>query len=218
MYLNGLRLSYDEFIDIGSIFKNNMRRGIMSTATQKIQTGHIVNGVDTDRVLDLAGNMQQDENYGKFKFRATNRWIDGAHSRSAIQGFLAGGEENTGREEPHYVDADQPYFLAGENNAPNPVEYVLHALDSCLTVTLVSHAAVQGIDLEKVETSSEGDMDARGFFGISDKVNKGYERIRVNMRVKSDADVETLTKLAMYSPVYEMVSKAIPVDFTLTKI
>jgi len=61
-------------------------------------------------------------------------------------------------------------------------------------------------------------MNARGFFGISDTVNKGYERIRVNMQVKSEAGVETLTALAMHSPVYEMVSRAVPVEFSLTKI
>ena len=61
-------------------------------------------------------------------------------------------------------------------------------------------------------------MNARGFFGISEHVNKGFERIRVNMKIKSDADEKTLTELAMYSPVYEMVSKAIPVEFNLTKI
>jgi hypothetical protein len=38
------------------------------------------------------------------------------------------------------------------------------------------------------------------------------------MKIKSDADEKTLTELAMYSPVYEMVSKAIPVEFNLTKI
>jgi len=35
------------------------------------------------------------------------------------------------------------------------------------------------------------------------------------MRVDSQASVETLTELAMHSPVYEMVSKAVPVEFTL---
>ena len=190
----------------------------MSTATQTAQTSHVINGVDTDQVLDLAGNMQEDANYGKFRFRAANQWINGAHSRTAIQSFFAGGAENTSRKEPHYVDADQPYFLAGEDSAPNSVEYVLHALDSCLTVTLVNHASVQGIDLESVETASEGEMDARGFFGISDEVKKGYERIKVTMRVKSDADTDTLTKLAMYSPVYEMISNSVPVDFTLIKV
>ena len=61
-------------------------------------------------------------------------------------------------------------------------------------------------------------MNARGFFGISDKINKGYKQIRVNMQVKSDADVATLTQLAMHSPVYEVISRSVPVDFTLTKI
>ena len=187
----------------------------MNTAEQ---ISHIINGVDTQGVMDLATKIAQDEDYGKFQFRAHNQWINGARSRSTIQDFFAGGKENTDRKKSLIVDADQPMFLGGENTAPNPVEHLLHALDSCLTVTLVYHAAVQGIHLEAVETSSEGDMNARGFFGISDKVNKGYKQIRVNMRVKSDADVPTLTQLAMHSPVYEVISRSVPVDFILTKI
>ena len=38
------------------------------------------------------------------------------------------------------------------------------------------------------------------------------------MRVKADADVDTLTALAMYSPVYEMISRSVPTEFTLSKI
>ena len=72
--------------------------------------------------------------------------------------------------------------------------------------------------LENVVITAEGDMDARGFFGVSDKVNKGYQHIRVHMQVKSDADIETLTKLAMYSPVYEVVSNSVPIEFKMTKI
>lgn len=190
----------------------------MSTATRIEQQTNIFNGVDTDAVMEMAGNIKQDEEFGKFRFRAQNAWIDGAHSCSTIQGFFAGGEEHTGRDHALTVNSDQPVYLGGKNIAPNPVEHYLHALDSCLNVTLVYHAAVRGIPLESVEVSSEGKMNARGFFGISPDVNKGFERIRVNMKVKSDADEETLTKLAMYSPVYEMVSKAVPVEFNLTKI
>jgi hypothetical protein len=36
------------------------------------------------------------------------------------------------------------------------------------------------------------------------------------MRVKSEASVEELTELALYSPVYDIVSKSLPVEFTLT--
>lgn len=190
----------------------------MSTATQTKQQTNVINGVDKDAVLEMSGNIQLNEEFGKFRFRAHNEWVDGAHSCSTIQGFYAGGEEHTGRDQALTVNADQPAYLGGNNIAPNPVEHYLHALDSCLNVTLVYHAAVQGISLESVEVSSEGEMNARGFFGISEDVSKGFERIRVSMKVKSNADEETLKKLAMYSPVYEMVSKAIPVEFSLMKI
>ena len=189
----------------------------MSTATAE-QIKPLINGIDTEQVVDLASKISQDEDYGKFKFRATNAWIDGSRSRTSIQDFYAGGKEDTSRNQALTVDADQPLFLAGENTAPNAVEHLLHSLTSCLNVTLVYHAAVQGIPLEEIKLSAEGEMNARGFFGISETVNKGYERIRVNMQVKSEADVETLTALAMHSPVYEMVSRAVPVEFSMTKI
>ncbi len=189
----------------------------MSTATaEKIKP--LVNGIDTGHVMELATKISADEGYGELKFRATNDWINGSRSRTSIQGFYAGGKEDTGRSQPLSVDADQPVFLGGKNTAPNAVEYLLHSLTSCLNVTLVYHAAVQGIPLEAVRVSAEGDMNARGFFGISDKVDKGYRRIRVNMQVKSEADTETLTALAMHSPVYEMVSRSVPVEFSMTKI
>jgi len=182
------------------------------------QVSHFVNGVDTDGVVDLATRISADAEVGKSSFRVSNRWLEGTRSRSTVQGFYTNGAEDTSRGKAHLVDADQPAFLYGDDTAPNPVEYVLHALCSCLCVTLVAHASVQGIHLGAVETRAEGDMDARGFFGISDEVSKGYERIRVEMRVESDADVETLTVLAMHSPVYEMLSRAATVKFTLTKI
>jgi hypothetical protein len=36
------------------------------------------------------------------------------------------------------------------------------------------------------------------------------------MRVKSDASVEELTEMALYSPVYDVVSTSLPTEFTLT--
>ena len=188
----------------------------MSTAAEK--TSPLVNGIDTGHVIELATKMSEDENYGQFKFRANNHWLHGSRSRTSIQGFYAGGEERNDRKDRLTVDADQPYFLVGENTAPNAVEHLLHSLTSCLSTTLVAHASVQGIELEEVEISAEGDMDARGFFGVSDEVNRGYNQIHVDMQVKSNADIETLRKLASYSPVYEVISRSVPVDLKITKI
>jgi uncharacterized OsmC-like protein len=189
----------------------------MSTATAE-KINPFVNGIDTDQVVSLVTKVAEDEAYGKFQFRANNQWIHGSRNRTSIQGFYAGCKEDTSRNEPLTVDADQPAFLAGRNTAPNSVEYYLHALTSCLTTTLSYHASVQGIELDEVSVIAKGDMNVRGYFGISDEINRGYERIRVEMQVKSPADVETLTALAMHSPVYEMVSRGVTVEFTMTKI
>lgn len=177
-----------------------------------------VNGIDPERVKALAGQIQQDPDYGRFQFRARNLWVDGSRNRSAIQGFYAGREERHERREELTVEADQPDFFGGTNVAPNPVEHLLHSLGSCLTNTLVYHASVQGIDLGSVETAVRGDLDARGFFGLSDHVRRGYHGIHVTMRVASEADEDQLTALAMHSPVYEMVSRSTPVEFVLEKV
>lgn len=93
---------------------------------------------------------------------------------------------------------------------------MLHALASCLTTTLVYHAAVQGIVVEAVESSLAGDIDVRGVLGLRQDVRKSLNRIAVNMRVKSKATAEELKELASYPPVYDLVSRSLPVELTLT--
>ena len=186
----------------------------MNNTAEKLD--HVVNGIDTSRIVDLATNMAADENFGKFRFRAENQWIDGIRSRTSIKDFYAGGDERTERSQALTVDADQPVYLGGQNTAPNAVEHYLNSLTSCLSTTLTAHASVQGFALEALEVSAEGQMDARGFFGVSDDVNRGYSKIRVDIRARTSADEETLRNMASYSPVYEMVSKAIPVELNIT--
>ena len=52
---------------------------------------------------------------------------------------------------------------------------------------------------------------------MDDTVRKGFSAVRVKMRVKSDADVETLKSLTQYSPVYDIVSKSLPVEISVEK-
>ena len=188
----------------------------MSTSNATQSTPQMVNGVDVSQVMNVIDEIEADPGYAKFQFRATNRWINGGHSRSRIKEFFAGNAEDTTRTEAYSLDADEPRIAAGQDNAPNSMEYVLHALATCLTATLVSHAAVRGIEIESVESSYTGDMDVQGLFGLSDEVRRGFNKVIVNMRVKSVATAEELTELALYSPVYDIVSRSLPVEFKLT--
>jgi len=188
---------------------------MMTTNTAFETPRNFTNGVDVDQVMSVIGEIEKDTDYAKFQFRARNEWIDGALNRSRIHDYFAAGKEDDSRTEAFVLDADEPPLVAGKDSAPTAVEHVLHALASCLTTSLVYHAAVQGIELGAVESTYEGDIDVRGLFGLSDEVRKGFNKIRVNMRVRSDAPAEQLTELAMYSPVYDIVSNSLPCEFVL---
>jgi hypothetical protein len=84
-----------------------------------------------------------------------------------------------------------------------------------MTTTMVYHAASRGIEIDAVESSFEGDIDIRGFTGLSNDVPKGYQRIRVTFRVKTGGDAGVLTELVRMSPVYNSVCGSVPIDLTV---
>ena len=175
------------------------------------QDATFTNGVNVTGLSDTISAVKKDPSIAAFKFKAKNRWVDGGENRTTVQDYFGGGQEHH-RKEAFVMTNDEPPILLGEDSAPNPVEYVLNALAGCLTTSMVFHAAARGIEIEAVDSELEGDIDIQGFLGLSEDVRKGYHNIRVNMRVKSDATPEQLTKCAMFSPVYDIVSTSVPVD------
>ena len=177
----------------------------------------IINGVDVDEMGKNIEAINSNPELARFQFRANNRWLTGGYNRSTIKGFYGAGQEDTTRRDPFVLEADEPPVLLSQDRAANPVEYVLHALAACLTTSLVYHAAARGIKVEEVESRLEGDLDLRGFLGLSKDVRKGYQNIRVTFTVKSDASADTLRELYQYSPVFDIVSNPVPVSVSVEK-
>jgi uncharacterized OsmC-like protein len=152
----------------------------------------------------------------RFQFRATNRWLGGAHNRSTIKGFFAAGAEDATRTEAFQVDAGEPAILLGSDTGPNPAEHLLHALAACLTTSIVYVAAARKVELISVESMLTGDMDVRGALGVDEEPRNGFERIRVSFRVAGDAPAEKLREIVerakARSAVYDMVTNGVPVD------
>ena len=66
---------------------------------------------------------------------------------------------------------------------------------------------MRGIHIEELESEIEGDIDLRGFMGLSNDVRKGYQNIRVKFKVKADTNnTEKFRELAQFSPVFDVVS------------
>ena len=155
---------------------------------------------------------------GKFKFRANNKWINGGHNQTTIDNFH-GIQQEHDHADPFKLDADEPPLLLGEDIGPNPVEYALTALAACVTTALVYHAAAKGIKLNAVESRLEGDIDLRGFLGISDDVRRGYENIRIYYKIDADVPDEELEELIQmgtkYSPVFDTFTNPVTVTAQL---
>lgn len=177
----------------------------------------ITNGVNVTALGETIEAVQGNKDIASFKFRAKNIWMGGDHNRTTIDGFYGACQENPHAKGPFNMDNAEPPVLLGEGEAPNPVEFILHALAGCLTTTMAYHAAARGIEIETIRSELEGDLDLRGFLGLSDKVRKGFETIRVTLYVKSDAKESDLLALAKYSPVYDIVSNSLPVYVKIMK-
>jgi uncharacterized OsmC-like protein len=173
------------------------------------------NGVDTATLFATLDAVKAQPEIAKFQFRASNTWVNGTHNRSTLSGFYGALQE---MEHKHAttVDADHPAVLVGDDNAPTPVEYLLHAIAACLTAGVANVAAARGVELTKVTSTVQGDIDLLGILGLSDgAVRNGYEQIKVSFHIDGDADEETLRRIVEQSrkrsAVYDVLTNGTPV-------
>ena len=148
-----------------------------------------VNGVNVTKLIGTMEAIRSRPILSKFNFRAKGEWIEGGHNQITINDFYGAGQTHT-RSRPFVYDEDEPPVLLGEDHGANAGEYALAALSSCLTSTLIYHAAAQGVVIDEVETTLSGDIDLQGYLGMSENVRNGYERVKVTFKVKSDASKE----------------------------
>lgn len=176
------------------------------------KTLNTVNGIDMDILHETVGKIQREPEMGKSKFRVNNKWINGDQNCSTVSDFVSGNQQIS-HKTTFKLCADEPAMLAGQDKDANPVEYLLSSLASCVTTSIVAHAAVNGINIEELESQVEGDIDIRGFLGLAADVPKGFSNIRIKFKVKADTDdMEKLKKFAQFSPVYNTITKGAKVD------
>ncbi len=104
-------------------------------------------------------------------------------SESFVDGYVLGGEKIA---RSFKIIADEPTELLGTNRAPNPQELLMAAVNACMMVGYVAGAALKGIELESVEIVTKGELDLRGFLGLSDTVPAGYRNLDYDVRIKGN--------------------------------
>src|SRR5438105_5144988 len=74
-------------------------------------------------------------------------------------------------------------------------DMLLEALVACAGVTLNAVATALGIELRDASLQAEGDLDFRGTLGLSKDVPIGFQRIRLQITLDTDASDEQVGNL-----------------------
>ena len=135
----------------------------------------------------------------KATFYVKSEWNGGFNVTSRSKGFRIGGQ-NIERNTEYRTQYDFPDQLSGEGRGPIVCE-------SCMG-SLAAWATSRGIQIDSIDINVEGDVDLRGFTGISTDVRPGAQQFRVNMNIKSKtASKEQINELRefgkRFSPAFD---------------
>ncbi len=104
-------------------------------------------------------------------------------------------------------ETDSPSFMGGGGNRPGPMHYCFYGLASCYTATFATVASMLGIELKRLTTKVEADVNFSRVFGMGDA--PVMEEVRVTLTVVSDAPEERIREAEA------LAIERCPVVFTL---
>ena len=177
----------------------------------------IRNGVDSEQMYGTLDAIKATPELGVFQFRARNRWIDGAHNRSTIQGFYGAGQEDTSRDAAvrRSTPASRPSCSA-PTRAPTPPSYLLHALAACLTTSLVYVAAAREVGSPRSSRRSRATWTSAARSAsptrcaTASSASASRSASRATRRRRSCSEV--VERAQARSAVFDMVTNGVPVD------
>ncbi|MEK6583913.1 MAG: OsmC family protein [Nitrospirota bacterium] len=159
-----------------------------------------INNVDLSKVMEFGEQIKNDPDKAKRTQVIEGEWLineGGAQFRSAIK--FEGGET--------VFEVDSPTFMGGGGKFPGPMHYCFYGLASCYTATFATMAAMLGIELKKLTTRVEADVNFSRVFGLGDQ--PVMEEVRVILNVVSDAPEAKIKEAE------ELAIQRCPVVFTL---
>ena len=89
---------------------------------------------------------------------------------------------------------DEPPGLGGDDEGPNPVEYILAGLAGCLNVMGHIIAKEMGFAIRSLTIDAAGPLNPEKLLGKQTDDRAGYKNIDVTLKVDADVDQATLDR------------------------
>ena len=137
--------------------------------------------LDMDTFAATKSHVAQNPEDGKGTFETVTEWQDGAKAVTRARTFV--------------IDTDEPAPLGGTDQAIDPMELLLGALGSCLTIGWVTQANLRGVDYRRLKITVKAPFDLRGYLALDADVRPGFGDLEYNVEVDSDADEAVLEEI-----------------------
>ncbi|MBO8172935.1 MAG: OsmC family protein [Bacillaceae bacterium] len=115
------------------------------------------------------------------KVSAASTWEGGVKTRNVIRNF------------PEFY-MDEPEQLGGTDTAPNPMEYVVAALNGCKGVMIPMIAGELNFSFTGIRFETSGYIDPRGLMG-EEGVSPHFKKVKFNVYIQTDETDERLEQL-----------------------
>lgn len=174
--------------------------------------GSTSSGVNAQVLGTVIETIKNKPEMAKVTFQVQTQWQngDGFKITSTGKNFQIGGQ-TVERREAYTLASDYPDEMGGMSKGPTVCEMCMASIGSCVSQTIVAYATMIGVQLDSIRIQTEGDVDIRGFTGVSEDVRPGAQEFRMDIHLESKtASKEQLEKL------YELGNRFSPAIDTMT--
>ena len=159
-----------------------------------------INNVDIEKVQAFETQIQNDPSLARKTQVIEGEWVFKQGTTQFASPINFEGGQTT-------FEVDNPTFMGGSGNLPGPMHYCFFGLASCYTGTFATMAAMLGLELKRLTTRVEADLNFSRVFGLRDE--PVMEEVRVTLQVESDAPVKKIREAE------KLALERCPVVFTL---
>ena len=114
---------------------------------------------------------------------------------------------------------DQPPAMGGVDSGPNPLEYALASLASCMVTVGKIIAKQERFELRGMSAKVDGDVEVDVLMGKNKELRAGFLEVRMELVIDADMTAEEkhafVEKIEARCPISDMIANATPVSFVI---
>jgi len=161
-----------------------------------------INGLDIEETREAIKTVSAQPENSHAPKRSRCKWLTGLKFKTYVRN--------------HVFLVDEPAHLAGEDESPNSMEYVLGAYGACLATGFVLNASQKGIHIHNLEVAVDSTQNnVFTFLGLATDGHPGFDTINAKLFVQADADEETIKQIWAHtvntSPVHNSLTRTVTI-------